>query len=117
MKRRADSHVAAILICMFLEFGKPRMRMSKAVFKIIGRRQNLRVAFVEAVRDYLEAWDLALIEMDDAFCVLKFSSLRGVAPYTLRRFRKATSLEIEHEDGLWEHIGEQLDSDEDEDDG
>ena len=115
MKRRSDSHVAAILICMFLEFGKARMRVSKKSFKTIGRRQNLRIAFVEAVRDHLESWDLALIEAGDAFCVVRFASLRGVAQYPFGRFKRATTLEIGNEDGLWEHIYEELGDEGDED--
>ncbi len=110
-KQPADSHAAAILIAMFLQRGKARMKISRMTLRHVGRRQHLRTAFLDNVRRYLDDYGLALIEVNSSLCVVRLASLEGVRAYTFKRFQEETDLDLEDEDGLWEMIEEELDQD------
>lgn len=107
-KQPADSHAAAILIAMYLQRGKARMRISRTTLRKIGRRQHLRTAFLDNVRRYLDDYGLAMIEVDASFCVVNLASLAGVRSYTLATFRKESDLDLTNEEDLWDHIDERL---------
>ena len=108
--RRTSSHTAAILIAMFMDWGKTRMRISKRTLKLIGRRKRLQEGFERNVREWLEEFGLVLIELDEGkgYCVVKMTALSGVAPFSFKKFRSRTEgdLDLDDEDTLWEIVAD-----------
>lgn len=107
MIRRDSSHTAAILMAMFIEWGKARMRISRRTLKLIGHRKRLKEGFEREIREWLEEFGLVLVELDEGkgYCIVKMTALSGVAPYSFKRFRADTpQLNLEDEDELWERV-------------
>ena len=114
MIRRTSSHTAAILLAMFVEWDKARMRISRRTLKLIGRRKQLKEGFEREIREWLEEYGLVLVELDDGkgYCIVKMTALSGVAPYSFKRFRSDAAeaeLDLENEDKLWKHVAEWAD--------
>lgn len=109
--RRSSSHAAAILITMFIDWDKARMRISKRTLKLLGRRERLQEGFVRDVREWLDEYGLVLVELDEGkgYCVVKMTALSGVAPFSFKRFRSETEFDIEDEDSLWDVVADWAD--------
>ena len=117
--RRTDSHTAAILMAMFVNWGKARMRISRRTLKLIARRKILRQSFVSEVRGWVEECDAFLVELDEGrqgYCMVKKTALSGVAPYSLEKFSSDTDFDLNNEDELWEFVTDYLDEEEERED-
>ena len=114
--RRTSSHTAAILMAMFIGWGKARMRISRRTLKLIGRRKALKQGFEREIREWLWEYGLVLVELDEGkgYCIVKMTALSGVAPYSLNRFRTDTELDLNDEDMLWDFIADWADEKSDE---
>ena len=80
-----------------------------------------RVHFLAARHHYGEQRGAVLgsgVELDEGkgYCVMKMTALSGVAPFSFKRFRSHTEVDLEDEDTLWEIVadwaGEESDQDE-----
>lgn len=114
--RRTSSHTAAILVAMFINWGKARMRISRRTLKTIGRRKALRQGFEREVREWLWECGLVLVELDEGkgYCIVKMTALSGVAPYSFSRFHSDTELDLDDEDVLWDFVADWADEESDE---
>lgn len=106
--RRDSSHAAAILMGMFIDRGKARMRISRRTLKRIGRRKRLKEGFEREIREWLEEFGLVLVDLNEGkgYCIVKMTALSGVAPYSFTRFCSETHLDLEDEDELWEYVAD-----------
>ena len=103
---RRMSHVTAILVAMHGTFEKPRMRISEKTLRVVGKRQRIRAAFVASLRENLEEEGITLVELEQGYCLISLSSLAGVKPYTISRFREDTGIDVRDEDALWAYVSD-----------
>lgn len=105
--RRTADHAAVILMAMFIDWEKARMRISQSTLKKIGNRKQLKAGFVREIREWLAEYGFVFVELDDGagYCVVRMTALTGVAPYTLKRFRGRTEFDLDEDvDELWDFV-------------
>ena len=82
------------------------MRISEKTLKVAGRRKRLRWAFVQNLSGMLADEGIALVELDQGYCLIRLSSLDGVKPYTISRFRRETDMRLRDEQALRQYISD-----------
>ena len=114
---KSARHTAGILAAMFSEFDQPRMRVSRKTLKVIGNRKRLKDAFVYEVSSYLSELEVEFIEIDRGYCLIRASTLNGAKPFTYKKFKTNSHLNLCNEEEIWEFLENEYEiEDEDEDD-
>ena len=83
--KRSVFETALLIALLFKRSGKTRAKISGLTIKRLSNRIQLRSAFVESLKDALDDWGLALIEIESGYSLIPWTVLNGAPAITAKK--------------------------------
>lgn len=83
--KRSVFETALLIALLFKRSGKTRAKISGLTIKKLSNRVQLRYAFVESLKDALDDWGLALIEIESGYSLIPWTVLNGAPAITAKK--------------------------------